>query len=121
MLWHPAGRAVDEMGEGAEIALQLEDRQMRDLQYMIDVMTAARDGKRIEFHNIECDDNEPWHKASVGDPLVWNWPNVTYRVAPEPRKARVWWYHESTGCMQLFHDRDLRTDDWILVREVLPE
>jgi len=57
---------------------------MRDIQYMIDVMTAFRDGKRVECWSRHGDDR--WGKILQGHQF--DWSSLDYRIAPEPRKAR---------------------------------
>lgn len=67
---------------------------MSDLAYKISVMQAALEGKKIEYRNAGSDN--PWcHYPN--EPLVWNWPHVEYRIAPEPRKPREWyvWINQS--------------------------
>jgi hypothetical protein len=59
---------------------------MRDLQYMIDVMTAARNGKQIQ---IKHKSGSHWDNC-FGQAVVWDWYKMDYRIAPEPRKAREW-------------------------------
>ena len=91
MSGHPAWRAVDEVGADSQAAERVEG-QMRDLQYMIDVMTAARDGKRIQSRTCPA-----YNAVAIGEwrdcqvpsgAWPWNWNDVDYRIAPEPKKAR---------------------------------
>jgi hypothetical protein len=97
---------------------------MRDLQYMIDVMTAARDGKKIEV-NV----GRGWEGT---DEPAWNWgygPNgIDYRIAPEPRKTRefVVIRCKLNGTLMVRDAEDKRfcrtpECEYINVREVLSE
>ncbi len=82
---------------------------MRDLQYMIDVMTAARNGKKIEWLSRE-NANDTW--TTLHDPLLyssWRWNSFDYRIASEPRKPREW------------RIPVLPEGEFVSVREVLPE
>lgn len=61
---------------------------MRDLQYMIDVMTAASKGLRIEVRQRS---SIQWELAIISDATSWDWRLFEWRIAPEPRKAREFW------------------------------
>lgn len=53
----------------------------QSIESMIEVLQAYKDGKKVEyFSNTDC----TWSTCS-GDPLF-NFGNVKYRIAPEPRK-----------------------------------
>ena len=95
---------------------------MRDLQYMIDVVTAAKGGKRLQWRDrsdVECE----WLNISPNG-AVWNWDKYDYRIAPEPRRAREFLFID--GDMRHFVEIDPGTfaafdSKSFLVREVLPE
>ena len=91
---------------------------MRDLQYMIDVMTAARDGKLIQVDPVYGANQ--W---SAAPEPTWDWRKHDYRIAPEPRKAREFYIHmdQHNSPMFVVKDNARGCSDCILVREVLPE
>lgn len=69
---------------------------MKTLKEKIKVMQAALDGKEIEYRNYPYDERHTWSWSSfVGNGgLVWNWPNVDYRIKPEPIER---WYNKFSG------------------------
>lgn len=52
----------------------------RDLDYMLSVMQAAKEGKPIEVRERNA---ERWCEIDAED-CSWNWSAFDYRVAPEP-------------------------------------
>ena len=59
---------------------------MTDIDHMIAVMQAAKEGKAIQYRargNRGTDEN--WGDAPSP---IWNWAKYDYRVKPEPR--RIW-------------------------------
>jgi hypothetical protein len=98
---------------------------MRDLQYMIDVMTAAREGKRIQVKTY----NGEWADMPIVSNISWNWglEGCDWRIAPEPRKAREWWLIEENNHIEIYSCQQMRADgsgplhNQTHVREVLPE
>jgi hypothetical protein len=96
---------------------------MRDLQYQIDVMTAFRDGKRVECVSLFNSDDD-WARVREGHQF--DWSSLDYRIAPEPRKAREWWMSENGSLRRVFSTLqaakgEFPREDFICVREVLPE
>jgi hypothetical protein len=104
---------------------------MRSLDYMIEVMTAARDGKKIECRCLTVPDE--WEPLQSGrGAWNWNWPTFDYRIAPEPRVPRECYAVFSDGSehVRMFAHRDrneasahyrvLGGDEVVHMREVLP-
>ena len=58
-------------------------------------MQAALDGKEIEVRNYPYEDGCRWNAYST-EMLVWNWPNVDYRIKPEPMEFWVNIYNYPT-------------------------
>ena len=56
----------------------------RTLAYVIEVMTAAKNGRQIQFR---VNGHDKWNKAE--DPC-WNWEHFDYRIAPDSKPAREW-------------------------------
>jgi hypothetical protein len=95
---------------------------MRNLDYMIAVMQAAKEGKRIQYWMLGV-----WHDCVTTQDvagLEWNWGQYDYRIAPEPRKPRECWVaYGSDGHVASVLESPLRPwgTDVALMREVLPE
>ena len=71
---------------------------MNDIDYMIEVMQAAKEGKAIQYWarcNRGTDEN--WRGAP--NP-IWNWVAYDYRVKPEPRRV---WVNMYGNCMGSAH------------------
>ena len=58
---------------------------MKTLNYQIEIMTAALDGKPIEIDLRQTGD---WEAFSQAHTAQFNWHSYDYRIAPEPAK----WY-----------------------------
>lgn len=98
-------------------------------QDIIDVVTAHRDGKQIQFREITEKHDRDW--LDIDDP-TFRFHDCVYRVKPEPPKPREWWlgFHkdltavgESTyGCIRVYPNQPEGwcTGEIIHVREVLP-
>lgn len=67
---------------------------VRDIDYMISVMQAYRDGKEIEVVLIGRDDWRPSHTPS------WDWECCDYRVKPEPSRKEIVPYESAEEFMQ---------------------
>ena len=68
---------------------------MNDIDYMIAVLQAAKEGKTIQYgarRNRGTDKN--WGDAS--NP-IWDWATYDYRVKPEPRRIWVNMYDDHRG------------------------
>lgn len=57
---------------------------MRDLDYMIATMQAAKEGKQIQVQRLPG----PWMDIPTKD-SYWNWEDQHYRVKPEPEKFEL--------------------------------
>ena len=67
---------------------------MTDIDHMIAVMTAAKEGKTIQRQSRGCchdyDINAGWYDTTSP---IWNWATYDYRAKPaEPRRIWVNWY-----------------------------
>lgn len=88
---------------------------MMQLEYMISVMQAARNGGHIQCRRIGTPSWLP-----VPEP-TWNWEVYEYRVRPEPRE---WWlldhlaYPSRTDALRGRAERDWDSTEIIHVREV---
>jgi hypothetical protein len=90
---------------------------------MIAVITAHRDGKKVEFRR---NGDDRW--GVVDDP-VWDFALGEYRIKPEPPKPREWWVNvysnPDRNCLHTSRERADKCmgNDRIAcvhVREVLP-
>jgi len=61
---------------------------MKTLAEKIEVMQAALDGKEIEVRNYPHETNHQWADIDKKE-IVWNWPNVDYRIKQEPMEFWV--------------------------------
>lgn len=83
-------------------------------QEIIEVVTAHKEGKKIQYR-LKYDYPElDWLNLPVEETIYWNFIKTDYRVAPEPRKPREDWIHESA----IIH-REPVGHDFVKVREVL--
>jgi hypothetical protein len=62
------------------------------LQEMIDVLEAAKKGKRIQYRS-KWDETEGWLDCGCDHEAAFNFISCNYRVAPEPSKPREWWVY----------------------------
>ena len=63
---------------------------MTDIDHMIAVMQAAKEGKTIQFRVLDSSDIDVrWRDAHAPS---WDWTVFDYRVKPEPRRVWLNWY-----------------------------
>lgn len=73
-----------------------------DIDYKIAVMTAFKNGERVEFTNVHT---ETWQSSEEPD---WAWDCHNYRIAkPEPKKIKLLAFIDDTRCL-----RWIREDWW---------
>ena len=86
---------------------------------MIEVIRAKARGEAIQIRN---NISGLWHDCGLLNPCF-NFDGFDYRIKPPERKAREFWINTRTFEAERYapHGRANKWDDFIHVREVLPE
>ena len=92
---------------------------MNDIDYMIAVMQAAKEGKTIQSRrrHPRPDIDACWRDAPEPS---WNWSTYDYRVKPEPRRVWLNWY-PTMNCRSLYYYYDSRAEAKSFARHEVSE